>query len=675
YVDQIETDATQQATNAAASATAAASSATASASSASAAATSETNASTSASTASTQATNAASSATAAASSATNASSSATAAQTAQTAAETAKTGAETAETNAETAKTAAQAAQTAAETAETNAETAETNAAASATAAATSATNAGTSATNAATSATSAASSATSASSAQTAAESARDSALASLDSFDDRYLGSKTTDPTVDNDGDALVSGALYFNSTDDVVKVYTGSAWVVAYSDGTTLVSKSGDTMTGALNINADLTVDTNTLHVDSANNKVGFGTTTPATSIHTKSTTANQITLEADSTTIGPNIVFKNTDGNLAKISSAETNTLRFETGPSDTERMRITSDGNVGIGNTAPARHLSVNSGSSSGYIQLVNTNSGTGASNGFEIKLDSAGSLVDLINRENGDMRFLTNNTERMRIDSSGNVGIGTSSPSQALEVHGTNSRIYLTDANEEISMNEFGDGQLSLDANGYTGAIAIDGTGMHVYHNSSTRSLILGTNETCRFEIDGSGRIGLGPQGSIQTNGMFGIYNINYSRYPIYSASSNTYAPFMALFQNASHTTIGSIRMSGTTGVSYNTSSDYRLKENVTELTDGITRIKELQPKRFNFIDDPDRTVDGFVAHEVTAVPEAISGEKDEVDDEGNPKYQGIDQSKLVPLLTAALQEAIAKIEDLETRVAALEAD
>jgi hypothetical protein len=93
----------------------------------------------------------------------------------------------------------------------------------------------------------------------------------------------------------------------------------------------------------------------------------------------------------------------------------------------------------------------------------------------------------------------------------------------------------------------------------------------------------------------------------------------------------------------------------------------------VTELTDGITRIKELQPKRFNFIDEPDRTVDGFLAHEVTAVPEAISGEKDEVDDEGNPRYQGIDQSKLVPLLTAALQEAIAKIETLEARVSAIE--
>ena len=106
----------------------------------------------------------------------------------------------------------------------------------------------------------------------------------------------------------------------------------------------------------------------------------------------------------------------------------------------------------------------------------------------------------------------------------------------------------------------------------------------------------------------------------------------------------------------------------------YGTTSDYRLKENVVEVTDGISRVKLLKPSRFNFIVDPDKTVDGFLAHEVSdVVPEAIFGDKDGTDDEGNPKYQQIDQSKLVPLLTAALQEAIAKIESLEARVATLE--
>jgi hypothetical protein len=110
--------------------------------------------------------------------------------------------------------------------------------------------------------------------------------------------------------------------------------------------------------------------------------------------------------------------------------------------------------------------------------------------------------------------------------------------------------------------------------------------------------------------------------------------------------------------------------------VAYNTSSDYRLKENVVGLTGAADRVQQLAPKRFNFIVDADKTVDGFLAHEVAdIVPEAISGEKDAVDDDGNIKPQAIDQSKLVPLLTAALQEALTKIDALETRIVALEAN
>jgi hypothetical protein len=123
-------------------------------------------------------------------------------------------------------------------------------------------------------------------------------------------------------------------------------------------------------------------------------------------------------------------------------------------------------------------------------------------------------------------------------------------------------------------------------------------------------------------------------------------------------------------FRNSSNADVGSITVNAAS-TAYNTSSDYRLKENVTPVSDGITRLQQLKPSRFNFIVDPGKTVDGFIAHEVqTIVPEAITGEKDEVDADGNPQYQGIDQSKLVPLLTAALQEAIAKIETLEGMVA-----
>ena len=124
-------------------------------------------------------------------------------------------------------------------------------------------------------------------------------------------------------------------------------------------------------------------------------------------------------------------------------------------------------------------------------------------------------------------------------------------------------------------------------------------------------------------------------------------------------------------FRQQDGTQVGTIVIANTSTL-YNTSSDYRLKENISAISDGITRLKTLKPYRFNFKGDS-KIVDGFFAHEVTAVPEAITGTKDEVDSNGNPKYQAIDQSKLVPLLTAALQEAVAKLEVLETKVAALE--
>ena len=206
------------------------------------------------------------------------------------------------------------------------------------------------------------------------------------------------------------------------------------------------------------------------------------------------------------------------------------------------------------------------------------------------------------------MRFYTNASERIRVDSSGNVGIGTSSPSSSYQT--------------TITESDTGNGCLKLDRTSN-----IDGT---------LRSMV-------SFERSG--------------------------------------------------TAVGTILCSNS-ATQYNTSSDHRLKENVVTMSNATDRLKQLQPKRFNFIINPDTTVDGFLAHEVqSGVPEAISGTKDETQDilyteedtipsgkkvgdvkETVPKYQGIDQSKLVPLLTAALQEAIAKIEVLETKVAALEA-
>jgi len=222
------------ATNAAASASAAATSASNASTSATAASGSASTASTQASNASTSASNAASSASAASSSASTASTAATNAGNSATAAATSATSASNSASSASTSASNASSSASAASTSASNASTSATNAANSATAASGSASTASTQATNAANSATSAAGSATSAASAQTAAEAARDATLAAYDSFDDRYLGAKTSDPSVDNDGNALVAGALYFNSVDGAMKLYTGSAWVAAYVSG---------------------------------------------------------------------------------------------------------------------------------------------------------------------------------------------------------------------------------------------------------------------------------------------------------------------------------------------------------------------------------------------------------------------------------------------------------
>jgi len=144
------------------------------------------------------------------------------------------------------------------------------------------------------------------------------------------------------------------------------------------------------------------------------------------------------------------------------------------------------------------------------------------------------------------------------------------------------------------------------------------------------------------------------------------------SRMILNLSTTTTSSRNQVVFRNPNNA-VGTINTSGTT-TGYNTSSDYRLKENVVTDWDATTRLKQLKPSRFNFKADKDTTVDGFLAHEVSSVvPVAITGEKDAVDKDGKPEYQGIDQSKLVPLLTKALQEAIAKIETLEAKVTALE--
>ena len=168
-----------------------------------------------------------------------------------------------------------------------------------------------------------------------------------------------------------------------------------------------------------------------------------------------------------------------------------------------------------------------------------------------------------------------------------------------------------------------------------------------------------------RLRINAQGHLFLGTSSSFDGN----LYQLEIGQLTnrgILLHTTGTSLNYAAIFQN-DNGSVGSIATNSSATV-FATSSDYRLKENVITDWDATTRLKQLNPVRFNFITAPDTTVDGFLAHEVqTVVPEAITGSKDEVDDNGNPVMQGIDQAKLVPLLVKTIQE-------LEARIAALEA-
>jgi len=188
----------------------------------------------------------------------------------------------------------------------------------------------------------------------------------------------------------------------------------------------------------------------------------------------------------------------------------------------------------------------------------------------------------------------------------------------------------------------------------------------------NSHNLTFATNNTERMRILSNGQILIGctssPSSSVAGFQISPSLDLEWSR----SGTSNSGATRHIGFYNTNGL-VGDIITNGS-ATSFQSLSDYRAKENVAALTGAIDRVKQLAPKRYNFISDPDTTFDGFLAHEAQAVvPESASGTKDAVDGDGNPDMQGLDASKLVPLLTGALQEAIAKIETLETQRADLE--
>jgi hypothetical protein len=187
-------------------------------------------------------------------------------------------------------------------------------------------------------------------------------------------------------------------------------------------------------------------------------------------------------------------------------------------------------------------------------------------------------------------------------------------------------------------------------------------------YSPGTDQVAISTNGVARLIADNSGNVLIGVAAPYTSGAYLHVPVAGSSRGAWASSSGSSSSRKHMRFENPNGE-VGSISTNGT-ATAFTTSSDYRLKENIVPLTDAADRVNQLQVHRFNFLADPDTVVDGFLAHEAQAiVPECVTGTKDEVDENGNPVYQGIDQSKLVPLLTAALQNAIGEIETLKQRL------
>jgi hypothetical protein len=348
----------------------------------------------------------------------------------------------------------------------------------------------------------------------------------------------------------------------------------------------------LSGTLDVTGDLTVDTNTLHVDSTNNRVGIGTS-PATILHIKESSP---------------IFTQETTGNVTTSGVAYQQVK-------DVSGSSVFTQGFAGLANC----------------YQF-----GTSISNGF--------------------MRFLTGSAvEAMRIDSSGKVGIGTSSPSDPLHVYlASGQRVARFEANNSTSSHI---------------AFKASNTSLMPTVGVKDEDLYFSTGDAVeRMRINADGHLyvntnGVEPSSSQVGVRVSGTQGQNFWK----SANSGTNGYDHLAFHNGNGQ-VGSIYTAGSATV-YATSSDYRLKESVTYDFDATTRLKQLKPCRFNFISDETNTlVDGFLAHEAQAVvPECATGTHNEVDADGNPVYQGIDQSKLVPLLVKTIQELEARIVALET--------
>ena len=391
----------------------------------------------------------------------------------------------------------------------------------------------------------------------------------------------------------------------------------------------------------------------------------------------------------------------------VNTADTSgVLQLQT--ANTTAVTIDASQNVGIGTSSPSYKLDVtgqvraNAGSAASALIANSTNAGGTALNvqnsgtvnmlvgGYNSIVGSGNATDVMLSATQGILAFGTgaSSTERVRITAAGNVGIGTTTPNLGgdtiactlssgtsgskiarYEIQGTRddgdnvfaafdfyqkANLVASILSRKVTGDTGGDLEFSTRTNGgsLTERMRIDSSG----------NLLVGTTNS---DVIGSGANGLSYRASI---GNLSVLAASASALAVGRAT--TTGAMVYFYYNA--VAKGSISTDGS-NVAYNTSSDYRLKENIVDLPNALTVISQLKPRQFDWKETKETTT-GFIAHELSEVmPQAVTGEKDAVDENGKPEYQGIDTSFLVATLTAAIQEQQALITNLTTRLAALE--
>jgi hypothetical protein len=469
---------------------------------------------------------------------------------------------------------------------------------------------------------------------------------------------------------------------------------------------INSSGNVGIGTSSIGSRLDVSSGATTITSRLSNTGTNTYTPTASTSLVNSTFQMVGGGASGATTGIRMSqggsFELYMGGVQESGGAGAFVFQGYSGSSYAERMRIDSSGNLGLGVT-PSAWASAGKALEFAAGSIFSYNSGASgefdtAYNAFfdgSWKYKASSSAASLYSIQPGVYKWFTapsgtagnaiTFTQAMTLDASGNLGIGNTSPAARLHVTAPSTAgqaILVNSTNVNGSYQTF---QSSGTSYGDIGSLkGISGTGnttdMALNGRGASGIIAFCINDAEKARIDSSGNLLI----SRTTPHNFGSGNsqgidLNASSY-IAVSTSGAAAGFFKRYTSTgsiidfyySTSAVGSISTNGS-NTSYNTSSDYRLKENIAPMTGALAKVSALKPCTYTWKSNGEQG-EGFIAHELAqVVPDAVTGEKDAVDVDGKPVYQGIDVSFLVATLTASIQELKAIVDAQAARIAVLE--